>query len=56
VGAVHPDADTEAVAMIVIDVAYARSSRRLMLRPDQRLPSAERVLASLRAMLEPPAA
>jgi AcrR family transcriptional regulator len=56
VGSVNPDADTEAIAMIVIDIAYARSSRRLMLRPDERLPSAERVLAPIRAMLEPPTA
>jgi AcrR family transcriptional regulator len=55
-GAVRADADTEAIAMMVIDVAYARSSRRLMLRPDERLPSAERVLATIQRLLEPPAA
>lgn len=55
-GAANPDADTEAIAMMIIDLAYARASRRLTHRPDERLPSAERVLATIRALLEPPGA
>ncbi len=55
-GTVDPLADTEAIAMTIIDVAYARSSRRVMLKPDERLPSADRVLATIQRLLAPPTA
>jgi AcrR family transcriptional regulator len=55
-GAVNPDADPEAVALLLIDAAFARAARGAMLRPDEadsRLPSRERLLATLAALLTP---
>ena len=56
-GRVNREIDTEAVALLVMDVAYARVSRRLMHSPDDadaRIPAAERMLATIAQLLEPP--
>jgi AcrR family transcriptional regulator len=54
-GRANPDADPEAVALLLIDAAFSRATRRLIMRPDEgdiRLPSPERLLASIDAMLD----
>jgi AcrR family transcriptional regulator len=58
-GWINPAADPEAVAMMILDVAFARASRRHMLwreHVDPRLPSLERMLAMIEQLLEPPPA
>ena len=58
-GWINPAVDPEAVAMMVLDIAFARASRRHMLwreHVDPRLPSLERMLAMVEQMLEPPPA
>jgi AcrR family transcriptional regulator len=57
-GRVDPDADIDAVALLVINAAFSRSARRRMLRPDEldeRMPSVERQLAVIGRLLELPA-
>ncbi|MBO0767315.1 MAG: helix-turn-helix transcriptional regulator, partial [Solirubrobacterales bacterium] len=54
-GRVNPKADPEAIALLLIDAAMARASRRHMLRPDEndeRLPTPERLIAQIARMLE----
>ena len=58
-GRVSADADPESVALLLIDAAFSRSARRALLRPDEnneRLPTPERLLASIQQLLKPPAA
>jgi AcrR family transcriptional regulator len=58
-GWINPTIDPEAVAMMILDVAFARSSRRHMLwrdHEDPRLPSLERLLTAIEQLLEPPRA
>jgi AcrR family transcriptional regulator len=55
-GRVDPAADPEAAALVILDVAYARASRRKMHLPDEadaRMPSAGRVLAEISRSLTP---
>jgi AcrR family transcriptional regulator len=54
-GRVNPDADVDAVVLLLINAAFGRVARRLTMRPDEgdpRLPSPERMLASLNRMLD----
>lgn len=57
-GRANPDVDPEVVALMLIDAAFGRSSRRLMLSPqggadqNERLPAAARTLALIDALLD----
>lgn len=58
-GRVDPDVDPEAVALMLIDAAFGRASRRRMLTPgtpgqNDRLPSSEQTLAVINRLLDPP--
>lgn len=59
-GRANPNVDPEVVALMLIDAAFGRASRRLMLsppgRPDQndRLPSAEQTLRLINSVLDLP--
>jgi AcrR family transcriptional regulator len=56
-GRVNPEADVDAVALLVIDAAFSRVARGQMMRPDdddERLPSPERLLATINRLLSPP--
>ena len=60
-GRVAPAVDPDAVALMIIDAAFGRASRRLMLHSatkdqNDRLPSAERTLVMINALLDPPGA
>jgi AcrR family transcriptional regulator len=54
-GRVNPEADPEAVALMVIDTAFSRVSRRqfMMKNEDPRLPVPERELAMIIQLLQP---
>ena len=53
-GRVRADADPEAIALLIIDCAFARSARRQMLlhHDEQQLPSSDAVLAEISRLLE----
>lgn len=52
-GRVNPRIDPEAVALLVIDIAFANATRRQMLRRSaERLPSADRLLAQINELLD----
>lgn len=59
VGHANPDVDAEGVALMLIDAAFGRASRRLMLTPpgqpanDDRIPPAEVTLALINQLLDP---
>lgn len=59
-GRANRDVDPEAVALMLIDAAFGRASRRLMLTPpgqpahDDRIPPAEATLALINQLLDPP--
>jgi AcrR family transcriptional regulator len=54
----NPEVDPEVVALMLIDAAFGRASRRLMLSPpgtadqNDRLPSAEQTLALINSLLD----
>jgi len=52
-GRVRADADVDAIALIIIDCAYARAARKQMLlhKGEQRLPSSEAVAAEISRLL-----
>lgn len=51
-GRVRRDADPEAIALLVIDCAFARAARKqMLLHSEQHLPSSEAVLAELSRLL-----
>jgi AcrR family transcriptional regulator len=54
-GRANPEADPEAVALMIIDTAFSRVSRRqfMMNNEDQRLPAPERELAMITQLLRP---
>jgi AcrR family transcriptional regulator len=54
-GRANPDVDADAVALLLINAAFGRASRRLAFRPDEedpRLPSPARMLAMISRMLD----
>lgn len=58
-GRANPDVDAEGVALMLIDAAFGRASRRLMLTPpgqpphNDRIPPAEVTLALINQLLDP---
>jgi len=53
-GRVNPDVDVEAAALLLIDFSFSRVTRGQMLhQSEERLPSRERVLATLNQLLDP---
>lgn len=55
-GRIDAEVDVEAVATLVVDAAFSRAARRLMLQNgNERLPSAQRLLATINRLLDPAA-
>jgi AcrR family transcriptional regulator len=55
-GSIPAAVDADAVALLVLDAAFSRAARRQMLTPgdgDGRLPTPDRLLATLSALLSP---